>query len=148
RSANFDLYAQRVNAAGVTQWTADGVAVSTFAGEQSSARMVTDGAGGAIIAWIDKRNGADFDIYGQRVNSAGTSQWTANGVAVCTAPNSQSSLVLSTDGAGGAVAAWSDARGGGANTDVYAQRIRSSGTNGPDYTLTSSTGSGGMILPY
>lgn len=80
--------------------------------------------GGMILVWIDARNGSDkegaYDIYAQRVSSAGAPQWTANGVPVCTAANDQNYPVLVSDGAGGAIITWQDLRNGG--SDIYAQR--------------------------
>jgi len=77
RTGSYDIYAQRVDAAGVPQWTPDGVAVSTIAGDDFTPRIASDGGGGAIIAWQDLRTGYDNDIYAQRVNAAGVPQWTA-----------------------------------------------------------------------
>ena len=62
----FDIYAQRVNAAGSPQWTADGVALCTAANDQRDPTIVSDGAGGAIVTWDDRRNGG-YDIYAQHV---------------------------------------------------------------------------------
>ena len=74
-ASNTDIYAQRVNASGVVQWTANGVAISTATGDQSAPQIVTNGGGDAIIAWLDLRNaGGSFqpaEIYGQRVNANG-----------------------------------------------------------------------------
>src|SRR5258706_1764817 len=69
RAGNSDIYAQRIDAAGVVKWTGDGVAICTAAGNQNTPAIVSDGAGGAIITWYDLRAGT-FDIYVQRVNSA------------------------------------------------------------------------------
>ncbi len=124
RSGTTDIYARRINAAGVPQWTADGVALCAAANGQYYPEIVPDGSGGAVAAWIDLRAGAGFDIYARRVNSAGTSQWTANGVAVCTATGGQTSAKLIPDG-GGAIITWTDSRG--ANADIYAQRLNSAG---------------------
>ena len=121
-----DIYAQRVNAAGVPQWTADGVALCTAAFEQLSPTIVSDGAGGAIVAWYDSRNGAYTDIYAQRVDAAGVPQWTADGVALCTAANNQLYPVIAPDGAGGAIVVWFDYRSG-TNSDIYAQRVNAAG---------------------
>jgi hypothetical protein len=89
---------RRVDAAGIPQWTANGVALCTVAREQSGPAIVTDGAGGAIVAWQDTRGG-NYDIYVQRVNASGVPQWTADGVALCTAINSQLSAALVSDAA-------------------------------------------------
>ncbi len=120
-----DIYAQRVNAAGVAQWAANGVAVCTAAGAQEAPMVISDGAGGAFIVWQDARSGGN-DIYAQRVNASGVPQWAANGIAVCTAAWAQEFPVLASDGAGGFVAAWSDFRST-SNFDIYAQRVNASG---------------------
>src|SRR5262249_34089539 len=64
------------------------VGLCTAANDQLYPTIVSDGAGGAIVTWYDNRNGAS-DIYAQRVSAAGAPQWTANGVALCTAANIQ-----------------------------------------------------------
>ncbi len=122
---NYDIYAQRVNASGVPQWAADGVTLCTAGNDQTNPTIVPDGAGGAIVAWNDFRNGFG-DIYAQRVNAAGIPLWTANGVALCTATDNQSSPTIVPDGAGGAIVTWYDFRGG-SNSDIYAQRVNASG---------------------
>jgi len=33
--------------------------------------MTSDGQSGAILAWCDYRNGTDYDVYAQKVDSAG-----------------------------------------------------------------------------
>ncbi|MEO5987960.1 MAG: hypothetical protein ABIU54_10195, partial [Candidatus Eisenbacteria bacterium] len=131
RGADFDIYAQRFAANGVRQWTADGVKLCGAIGEQSSPSIVADGSGGAIVAWTDFRSGAAADVYSQRVNATGLAQWTANGVAVCTAAFDQDATSLVSDGASGAIAVWSDLRSG-AQHDVYARRITAAGT--PQWT--------------
>jgi hypothetical protein len=121
-----DIYAQRVNAAGVPQWTTDGVAVCTALENQTKPMMISDGAGGAIIVWTDRRNGFDADIYAQRLSAAGVPLWTANGVPVCTAAGDQLAPTITSDGAGGAILTWYDTRNGSA-ADIYAQRLNASG---------------------
>jgi hypothetical protein len=116
---------QRVNAAGATQWSANGVPVVALSGTQFGARLARDGGGGVIVTWQDSRTGAN-DIYAQRLNGSGVAQWTVNGRFVCTASGSQSVPRIVSDGQGGAIIAWRDNRAGG--QDVYAQRINSSGT--------------------
>lgn len=132
-----DIYAQRVNAAGVLQWPADGVPLCTAPENQftttpaSIPSTVSDGAGGAIVSWHDYRNDEEAaDIYAQRVNAAGTLQWTLDGVAVCTEPGEQNYPTIVSDGAAGAIVTWWDSRSGDA--DVYAQRLNALGT--PQWT--------------
>ncbi|MBI1929232.1 peptidoglycan DD-metalloendopeptidase family protein [Candidatus Poribacteria bacterium] len=72
RSDNRDIYAQRVNASGIVLWTTDGITICTAAKTQVVPALVSDGAGGAIIAWYDYRSDNDSDIYAQNVNPDGT----------------------------------------------------------------------------
>jgi flagellar hook capping protein FlgD len=124
RGGTGDIYARRVDESGVVQWAADGVALCAASGEQETPVAVVDQAGGALVGWADAR-GAGRDVYAQRVNGAGVVQWAANGVGVCVAGGEQSAPALCGDGAGGALLAWQDARGGG--QDVYAQRVNGAG---------------------
>ncbi len=121
---NSDIYAQRVSAAGATQWTADGVALCTATGNQQSPTIASDSAGGAIVTWLDPRSGT-YDIYAQRVSAAGATQWTADGVALCTATGNQESPTIASDGAGGAIVTWRDRRSG--TSDIYAQKVSAAG---------------------
>jgi hypothetical protein len=124
-----DVYAQRLTANGEVApgWLLEGLPVCRASSLQTGVRIIADGAGGAILAWIDFRAGS-ADLYAQRVTGAGTiaSGWTGNGVAVCTAAGSQSDIVLCGDGAQGAVFAWQDSRTG-THKDIYALRLLASG---------------------
>ena len=159
RKGNRDIYAQRVNAAGQVQWTANGVAVCIAAEDQDYPAIMSDGNNGAIIIWEDDRNGPT-DIYAQRINSAGTGLWTLNGIPVCTADHYQYDPKLTTDGSGGAIGVWWDNRGD--DHDIYAQRISAAGqvqwaANGvavctkagdQDYPASVSDGSGGAFITW
>ncbi|MFX0032673.1 MAG: hypothetical protein ACFE9P_08405 [Candidatus Hermodarchaeota archaeon] len=124
---NSDIYAQRIDSDGASLWMANGTAVSTANENQRYLQLTSDGAGGAIIAWGDYRSGTDYDIYVQRIDSNGITQWAANGTALCTAINHQFRFQIAPDGLGGAIIAWEDARNGTGNSDIYAQRIDSNG---------------------
>src|SRR5881409_3984181 len=52
-ATDYDIYAQRLDAAGVPQWDASGVPVCTFPDEQINPNMISDGADGVIIGWQD-----------------------------------------------------------------------------------------------
>ncbi len=141
RSGNLDIYAQRINAAGVVQWTADGVSISTAIHDQTSPTIISDGAGSAIIMWCDLHN---FDIYAQRIDTAGVVQWIADGVPISTAIHDQNSPTFVSDGAGGAIITWEDER---SNSDIYAQRVLSNGMllSAP-YNLNAIPGSSQVFL--
>ena len=80
------------------QWVTDGLPVCTAIGNQGSPAIIPDGVGGVIVCWGDARNGDD-DIFAQRVNAWGASQWAANGVVVSAASGSQWDVALESDGA-------------------------------------------------
>ena len=159
RSGNYDIYAQRMDASGTVQWTANEVALSTATGDQKYPQLTSDGGGGAIVTWQDSR-GSDNDIYAQRVNISGTVQWAADGVPLCTATASQDNVQVIPDGLGGAIITWQDNRNG--NYDIYAQRVNASGTvlwaaNGvpictatwsQQYPQVTSDGGGGAIITW
>jgi hypothetical protein len=126
---NYAVYAQRVNAAGVPQWAANGVSLCNTANpfESPGPMSASDGAGGAIVTWVDSRTGVSEHIYAQRVSASGAPQWTAEGVALCTAePNGQNVPAIVSDGAGGAIVTWEDARSN-EGFDIYAQRVSAAG---------------------
>ena len=76
RSGNRDIYVQRISADGVPLWTAGGVPLSTVTGDQANPTIVTDGAGGAIVAWHDIRSGTTFDIYKRYCDRDDIARWT------------------------------------------------------------------------
>jgi hypothetical protein len=143
-----DIYAQRINAAGTVQWTADGVAISTATGNQEYPTIMSDGAGGAIITWDDSRSGISYDIYAQHINAAGAVQWTVDGVAICTETNYQGFPTIVSDSAGGAIITWEDFRNGAYFYDIYAQRINAAGdTMWTADGVAISTATGSQLSP-
>src|SRR6185295_16570761 len=51
RSGNLDIYMQKYDRNGVAQWGANGIPLFTQPATQSYPQLVSDGAGGIIIAW-------------------------------------------------------------------------------------------------
>jgi hypothetical protein len=132
RAGSPDIYAQKLTpATGNAQWTPGGRAVCTAAESQYRPALATDAGAGAIVAWYDFRDASgppwDLNIYAQRILAGGGAAWTADGVAVCVAPNAQRDVDVSADGAGGVYLAWEDDRGGDGREDIYAQRIDGDG---------------------
>jgi hypothetical protein len=124
-TSNADIYAQRLDASGNSQWLGNGVAVCSSPSNQQYPSAVPDGAGGAIVVWQDYRNGYP-NIYAQRLDASGNSQWTGNGMAIYAATNWEVGPQLVSDGVGGAIVAWDDNRIA-TDANLYAQRINHSG---------------------
>jgi len=161
-----DVYVQHVLASGAVDsgWPANGLAVCTAANDQSSPDLASDGAGGMLIGWEDLRNGTDSDVFVQHVLASGAvdASWPADGRMLCGAADEQTGVRVVTDGAGGVVAVWNDARNG--NADVYAARMLASGHPGhgwaadgealctdpqeQDLTDLASDGAGGAIAVW
>jgi len=157
RNGTWDVYAQRVDSAGYLLWTEYGIPVADGPATQYRPVMVSDGEGGAIIAWEQP---ALSDVHAQRINGAGHRLWGEEGIVVCDAPDLQYQLAIDEDGFGGAVITWVDERSG--HTDVYVQRVNSAGEclwedNGVQvcaeptsefYPLVIGDGTGGAIAAW
>jgi hypothetical protein len=160
---NLSVWAQRVNAEGIPQWPENGVAVVTGDFHADFPKIISDEAGGAIIAWQDGRDG--FHIYAQRLNNNGVPQWTLNGIGV-SPPIAQRGLqghFLMSDGSSGAIIVWVDGRTGDPNdSDLYGQSLNADGQirweangvpicvrQGHQYSPTATVdGAGGAIVTW
>jgi len=139
RTGNYVLFCQRINSLGTlifgngTPGDFNGTLICNAPNVKYNPQICEDGLGGAIIAWRDGRNFATthYDIYAQKINSTGTIQWgngtpsDLNGTLICNASNSQGIPRICSAGAGSAIISWKDARG--ADNDIYAQKVDSSG---------------------
>jgi hypothetical protein len=121
--------------------------VCTAPGSQSASAIVSDGAGGAIITWADHRvSGSRTEIYAQRIARNGTPAWAANGVLVIANAGVFTTPVITTDGAGGAIIAWSTAPSG--TSLVFAQHLDGSGARMWDTTgVRMSSANGAQSSP-
>jgi hypothetical protein len=133
------IFVQHVLASGAVdvRWPANGLALTTVAGQQGlDPKIATDGTGGAIVAWTDVRLGVH--ISAQHVLSSGVVDptWPAGGVVLVSAPGQQFSPDLVADGSGGAIVTWLDGRSGPADgANIYAQRVLSTGIVDPAWPV-------------
>jgi len=132
-----DIFAQHVLASGVLdpKWPANGLGVTTARSLQHTFTIVSDGLGGAILAWQDGRSapGASH-IFAAHVLNGGflDTQSPADGIPVCVARGAQEFPVAVADGIGGAIIAWQDTRDSTVTGfDVYAHHITSQGVADP-----------------
>jgi hypothetical protein len=129
-----DLYVHHLKSNGSLDpaWPAGGLLICNAIKNQNSPLLASDGHGGLIAAWSDRRDSATTgsDIYAAHVRSNGTLDpaWPANGAVVCNALKTQSMNAIIPDGQGGAILGWTDFRIG---SDVYAMRVRADGTVDP-----------------
>jgi len=116
-----DVYMQRISPDGIPLWQENGIPVSTAPTDENGVRIIPDGMGGAIVAWVAG------DVYAQRVDSSGNLLWNPSGVVICSEMGNQWGVELIPDGSGGAILTWIDERLGVINSDLYAQRVSAEG---------------------
>ncbi len=127
-----NIYAQRVNSSDSAIWGANGTAISTATGNQTNPVLTTDNntpTSGAMFAWEDNRSGT-LEIYAQKINTNGTVQWAANGLAVSNTGDGveQHSPAIVTNNGSGAVVAFISNPNDDVDTRIYAQHLSSSGS--------------------
>ena len=83
-----DIVAQRIDSAGYLKWSANCIPICRAKLDQSINDIVSDGSGGAYIAWTDHRFSVapetgyqdSASVYIQHINSAGEILWQENGI--------------------------------------------------------------------
>jgi hypothetical protein len=135
-------------------WPVGGAPVCLDVSSAFHPHIVSDGAGGSIIAWEDDR-GTGKPIYAQRVDGSGNPYWAENGIRISDVDNYEL-LELVSDGAGGAIAVFFDY-----NAEIWAQRIGADGdllwgsigiqitdTQPLGYIVVASDGFGGFVVAF
>jgi len=119
------IFAQRIDAAGNRLWGDDAVRVSNYDGTPD---ICSDGAGGVLITWADRRVMPHLDIYVQHLTAGGSVSWATDGLVVCDEEETQNNPQILADGSGGAIVAWRD--WGQSPRGIYAQHVDVDGTMG------------------
>ena len=135
-----DLFAQHLTSAGLpaTGWESDGLPLCVAAGQQLSPRILADVSTGFFAVWEDYRGAGD--VYAARVQADGTpaAGWVADGLPLCDAAGFQIGPRLTTDGAGGFFATWSDTRASAINWDLYISRVDGNGLLHAGWTVNGN----------
>jgi hypothetical protein len=122
-----DPYVQRVtgDAALAPGWSGDGLLASTGSGNHESPIIAADGTGGAYLVFNTLTD--LYRVYAQHVTGAGSLSpgWPPEGLRLTSLAGSQSGVTIVSDGMGGAIAAWDDARP--TDYDIYAQQLAPNG---------------------
>jgi len=85
----------------------DAVRLNPATWGQNDVRLASDGAGGALISWLDGRDIWQAGLFAQHWLSDGTRAWPDNGVALgLNVQNSQGRNGICSDGAGGVIGVW------------------------------------------
>jgi len=156
-----DIYGNKLDPFGTQVWTLHGEPLATQPGiSEVWPGVAPDDWGGAYFVW---RNWAPTPdgVYGQRVNSSGTSLWTAGGIRLTTTLHSAAFPGIVSDGQGGAIISfWTDPSIG-TSIDVGLQRIDPNGARlwGDDVAVVTqpasqttyeveSDGAGGAVVVW
>ncbi len=134
------LYCQRVDSSGSNVWGAGGIQLHGTDVDEFG--LCSDGAGGAIFAWVDRRDAGDYKVYAQRLNASGTKLWGSD-VPVCNESGYQIFPLVIATADGGAIIAWRDTRA--TPHTLYAQRLNSNGA--PQWTANGIPVAGGDFSP-
>ena len=145
-----DIYAQRIDVEGNVLWGLDGVPICAGPSHPNTPKIVTDGAGGAIIF---------FTFIGSEVSSPGyvafrARRIDADGHELWEAEAELWGGMIVSDGSGGVISVWYDEEG----TSARAQRVDAVGRElwGPDGvtlrnvrpSLAVSDGCGGVFISW
>jgi hypothetical protein len=150
---NSDIYVQRLNSDGTPTWANDGLGICTAPGDQLFARIVPDGAGGALIAWQDGRFAPETRLFAQRVTDTGLvfPGWPGDGRLVADTNLVVEPAAMIAGGDGGAYFAWSGValpEGPGA-PDLFAARVRGNSVVPALASLVSAeVGASGVALRW
>jgi len=151
RNGNYDVYAQRYDAAGVPQDTNFLVNDDAGTSSQNYPSVAMDQVGNFVISWDDDRNGAyvDNDIYAQRYDAAGTPQDTNFRVNDDAAGNKQKYPSVVMDQVGNFVVCWHDDRNGANfDNDIWAQRYDAAGSpQGANLRVNDDPPGNGQLRP-
>jgi Secretion system C-terminal sorting domain len=115
-----NIYAQRIDSNGIIQWNFNGVVVTNKSVREYNEEIISDGAGGAIIAWEQGSNNI-YDIWAQRIDASGTPMWASGGIALSTASSNKLNPTMALGADNNVYCVWQDQRNG--NTDVFAQKL-------------------------
>lgn len=134
RDGSGGLFAQRIGPG--LAWGPNGVPLAKHS-QIGDFEAVNDGKQNLIVGWwgsdaAPKRN----QIRAERLDSGGSQSWnatTTGGIvvfdtaSVSTVWQKNTSLVISSDGTGGLIGAWTDYRASMGDADLYAQRVDANG---------------------
>ena len=90
-------------------WVTDGVKLTNAGGAKDAPVVCPDGAGGAYVAWADRRTG-NANVVAQHLGAGGTfdPKWTSGGVVLKPRVSDQTSPAIAFDAARGAFVTWDE----------------------------------------
>ncbi len=117
------VFVQRISSAGGHYWSSTGVSATSIVGTQYDPQIVSDGEGGAYVAWTDCRGSSwcsISNVYIQRFDANGSPLWATDGVRVFEGTWSGSPNLVA-DSEGGCIVFWAS------SLSISAQRFNGDG---------------------
>lgn len=114
----YDVYLQRLNAAGFEQFPHDGNQIAILTNDSTEDYgLGTDAQGNAYLSFLDTREGANQQVTVTKIANDGTPLWGTTGIHLTSGnPNAhQPKLAVTTDG--GVVVFWTD------GSRIYLQKL-------------------------
>ena len=162
-SGNYDVYIQRLDHFGNKMFAPGGLLVSGFPQDTSlnDYAMIVDDEGHAVVVHNDIRDGADRDIYAQRVSPSGALVWGPGGVRLSDNTNFEPDPRVVQLASGDFAFVWP--RTGSPNSGLVYQRVSKAGvkafagdgvtiagfgTETPAFQEIIPTSDGGFICVY
>ena len=121
----FGIACQRIDSLGNLLWDEDGVFIDSLAFWLPHPEIISDGSGGAIVAWVGS-GFTEINVHVQRIRYDGVPLWGYLGIHAGQSDSAQWNPAIIGDSTGGCIVTWLDERQG--NLDIYAQRIDSTGS--------------------
>lgn len=147
RSTLQNVFAQKLDSNGNARWLPGGLAGYSTSGDlQFPGVAVADGAGGLIMTWVENRSSVYPLPFAQHISTTGSLTWGTGGVLLSGAAQASGAMGAASDGAGGAIIAWKDARSGGSQ-DLYAQHLSAAGAiawDGNGVAISTAIGDQGL----
>ncbi len=139
---NSDIFISRLDRNGERPagWSSSGNPVCVAPDYQDSPAIVADGYGGAILTWLDARNGgATADIFAQRIRSDGAPApgWPIDGVPIRVSAEFEYDPKIAADGIGGAYIVWLHSYSP-TDRDIYGAHVDSTGAVATYFISTST----------
>ncbi len=136
-TGGYDVYLQRLDAAGVEQWAHNGVLVADrgFSSTQDYG-LAVDVAGNALLAFRDD-SGINVQIAAAKIDPAGTLLWGAGGIQLTSTADFVAAPKIAGTSDGNVVVAWTQ------DVDVVAHKLDPTGTPfwGSEVVLAPASGS-------
>lgn len=124
RGYDYDIYAQRLAKDGSPVWRVNGIPVCTAPENQEYCQIASCDSTSFVITWQDYRSG-NADIYAQKINLNGSVLWDPNGKIVCNVAGNQERPQIV--GGPEPIIVWTDFRNGTGNSDIFCQKMSSTG---------------------